>query len=65
MVRNSVRTLKGLRGPWGDDVWVAIVDETEAVHRFVPFVEQLFEESGSGGMMTMEKVEIVRYTSGT
>jgi PII-like signaling protein len=41
------------------------VDETEAVHRFVPFVEQLFEESGSGGMMTMEKVEIVRYTSGT
>jgi PII-like signaling protein len=63
--RSRVHTARILRLSEDLPVVVEIVDTAEAVERFVRLVEQLFEESGSGGMMTMEKVEIVRYTSGT
>ena len=45
-------------------VIVEIVDTLENINLFVKFVEQLFEESKSGGLITIEKAEIIRYKSG-
>ena len=29
------------------------------------FIDELFEKTGCGGMVTLEHVEIIQYTSGT
>lgn len=42
-------------------VIVEIVDVEEKINTFVKTVEQLFEESQSGGMITLEKAEVIRY----
>ena len=43
---------------------VEIVDTLEKINEFVKIVEQLFEDSKSGGLITMEKAEVIRYKSG-
>lgn len=43
---------------------VEIVDTLEKINEFVKIVEQLFEESKSGGLITIEKAEVIRYKSG-
>jgi len=45
-------------------VIVEIVDTLENINLFVKFVEKLFEESKSGGLITIEKAEVIRYKSG-
>ena len=43
---------------------VEIVDTLEKINGFIKTVEQLFEESKSGGLITIEKAEVIRYQSG-
>ena len=43
---------------------VEIVDTEEKVQSFVPVVEDLFARAGCGGMVTIEKAEIIHYTAG-
>ena len=45
-------------------VVVEIVDTLEKINLFVKTVERLFEESKAGGLITMEKAEVIRYQSG-
>jgi PII-like signaling protein len=45
-------------------VIVEIVDTLDKINLFVQKVEQLFEESKSGGLITLEKAEVIRYRSG-
>jgi uncharacterized protein len=45
-------------------VVVEIVDTVERIGGFIPDVEALFERSGCGGMITQERVDVIRYTSG-
>ena len=45
-------------------VVIEIVDTFEKINLFVKTVEQLFEESKSGGLITIEKTEVIRYKSG-
>ncbi len=40
---------------------VEIVDTEKKVREFTKFVEHLFEEAKSGGLITIEKVEVIRY----
>ncbi|MFA5298854.1 MAG: DUF190 domain-containing protein [Lutibacter sp.] len=40
---------------------IEIVDTDEKIKDFTKFVENLFEESKSGGLITLEKAEIIRY----
>jgi PII-like signaling protein len=40
------------------------VDSLEKINEFIKTVEQLFEESKSGGLITVEKAEVIRYQSG-
>jgi PII-like signaling protein len=40
---------------------VEIVDSEEKMNAFIPMVEEMFEISQSGGLITMEKAEVIRY----
>lgn len=42
---------------------IEIVDEVSKIEQFIPVVDQIFEETGCGGLITLEKMEILKYTS--
>lgn len=42
---------------------IEIVDEQKKIEEFIPIVEQIFEEANCGGLITMEKAEIIKYTT--
>lgn len=43
---------------------VEIVDQEEKIDRFLPKLHDMFEEAQCGGLMTMEKVQIIKYIHG-
>lgn len=43
---------------------VEIVDEEDKVDAFVSTVDELFEAAGCGGLVTMERVEVICYGPG-
>ncbi|MCX6247332.1 MAG: DUF190 domain-containing protein [Bacteroidetes bacterium] len=43
---------------------IEIVDTEEKIRAFTLIVEQLFEQTKSGGLITLEKAEVIRYKSG-
>ena len=43
---------------------VEVVDSEEKIRAFTRLVEQLFESSKSGGLITIEKAEVIRYKAG-
>ncbi|PKP12824.1 MAG: hypothetical protein CVU08_08625 [Bacteroidetes bacterium HGW-Bacteroidetes-3] len=43
---------------------IEIVDTEEKIRDFTKIVEKLFEESKSGGLITIEKAEVIRYKAG-
>jgi PII-like signaling protein len=45
-------------------VIVEINDEEEKINAFLPKLHEMFEESQSGGLITMEKVQVVRHLHG-
>jgi len=40
------------------------VDTEERIRAFLPVLDNLFEEVNCGGMVTMEKVEVLKYQAG-
>jgi PII-like signaling protein len=42
---------------------IEIVDSEEKINAFLPIVKQMFEEAQSGGLITLEKAEIIMYRS--
>lgn len=63
--RSRVHTAKILRLSEDLPIVVEIVDTEEKIAEFVKAVDDLFKRSGSGGMVTLEQVEVIRYTQGT
>ena len=43
---------------------IEVVDSEEKISAFTKVVEQLFEQSKSGGLITIEHAEIIRYKAG-
>lgn len=43
-------------------VIVEIVDHEQKINKFVPILDKLIEKSGGGGLITMEPVEVIRYS---
>lgn len=41
---------------------IEIVDSEEKIDNFLVIVDELFEAANCGGLVTLEKVEIVKYT---
>jgi uncharacterized protein len=62
--RSRIHTAKILRLSEDLPIVVEIVDGEEKIKAFLPAVDRMFELSGSGGMMTLERAEVIRYTHG-
>ncbi len=62
---SRIHTAKILRLSEDLPVLVEIVDSEEKIRDALPHLEALIEASGSGGLMTLEKAEVIRYTSGS
>jgi len=43
---------------------IEIVDTEEKINQFIKTVELLFEKTKSGGLITVEKAEVIRYKAG-
>lgn len=43
---------------------IEIVDREERIDAFLPLLHNLFEAAGCGGLVTLEKVQIVKYVPG-
>lgn len=43
---------------------IEIVDEIEKIEKFLPFVDQLFTDANCGGLITIEKADVIKYTTG-
>jgi PII-like signaling protein len=43
---------------------IEIVDSEEKILSIIPEIERLIEKSGGGALITLEKVEVIRYSLG-
>lgn len=59
-----IRTSKVLDLSTDLPVIIEITDNADRIARFRPVLDRLFEESGSGGLVTVETVEVIRYVHG-
>ena len=60
---SRIHTSKILRLSEDLPLIIEIVDEESKIERFLPTVDQIFDEANCGGLITLEKVEIIKYTS--
>ena len=44
---------------------IEIVDEEKKVDDFIPALHEMFEKADSGGLITIEKVDVIRYVHRT
>ena len=42
---------------------VEIVDELKKIEEFIPVINEIFEKANIGGLVTIEKAEIIKYIS--
>ena len=61
---SRIRTARVLDLSTDLPVIVELVDEEEKINRFLPRLHELFETAQCGGLITIEKVEIIKYTHG-
>lgn len=58
---SRIHTSKILRLSEDMPIIIEIVDEEEKIKKFLPVLHDIFEEANSGGLITMEKAEIIKY----
>lgn len=61
---SRIRTAKILDLSSDLPVIIEITDEESKINAFLPCLHDMFEEARSGGLITMEKVQIIHYTHG-
>jgi PII-like signaling protein len=59
---SRIHTAKLLRLSEDLPIVVEIVDEEKKIENFIPELNKIFKEANSGGLITMEKVNIIKYT---
>ena len=59
-----IRTAKILDLSADLPVVVEITDDESKITAFLPVLDRLFEESNGGGLVTLENVQILRYSHG-
>jgi PII-like signaling protein len=59
---SRIHTAKLLRLSEDLPLVIEIVDEERKIENFIPELNKIFEEANSGGLITIEKVNIIRYT---
>ena len=60
---SRIHTTKVLRLSEDLPLVVEIVDSEEKIEQFIPILNELFEIANSGGLITMEKVNIIKYSA--
>jgi len=60
---SRIHTAKILRLSEDLPLIIEIVDEVEKIEKFLPVVNSIFEEANCGGLITMERVEIIIYVA--
>jgi PII-like signaling protein len=60
---SRIHTAKILRLSEDMPLIIEIVDEVTKIEQFLPVLDNIFEEAGSGGLITIEKAEIIKYTA--
>lgn len=58
---SRIHTSKILRLSEDMPMVVEIVDEADKIENFLEVLHQIFDEAQSGGLITMEKAEIIKY----
>jgi hypothetical protein len=61
---SRIRTAKILDLSSDMPVIVEITDCEERINAFLPTLDRLFDSANSGGLVTIEKVQIINYASG-
>ncbi len=59
---SRIHTAKILRLSEDLPIIIEIVDEEKKIEDFIPLVDKLFEEAKCGGLITIEKAEIIKYS---
>jgi PII-like signaling protein len=59
-----IHTAKILRLSEDLPIVIELVDTEENIRKFLPTVDGLFDQAGCGGMVTIEKAEVIRYRAG-
>jgi PII-like signaling protein len=60
---SMIHTTKILRLSEDLPLIVEIVDEVKKIEDFLPTLDRIFEEANSGGLITIEKAEIIKYVA--
>jgi PII-like signaling protein len=62
--RSRIHTAKILRLSEDLPIIVEIVDSEEKIRAALPELDALVEAAGSGGLVTLEKIEVIKYSHG-
>ena len=60
----TIHSAKILRLSEDLPIIIEIVDTKEKIQSFLPAIDKLLESSGSGALMTLEKVDVIHYSAG-
>lgn len=61
---SRIHTARILRLSEDLPIIIEIVDSEEKIQQFLPVLEEMLEASGGGGLVTLEKAEVIRYAPG-
>ena len=59
---SRIHTAKVLRLSEDLPLVIEIVDEEKKIEQFLPKLDEIFEQANSGGLITIEKASIIKYT---
>jgi PII-like signaling protein len=59
---SRIHTSKILRLSEDLPLIIEIVDDEQKIEKFIPIIDQVFEEANSGGLVTIERADIIKYT---
>lgn len=60
--RSRIHTSKFLTISEDLPLVIEIVDSEKKIMEFIPLVEEIFEKANCGGLITLEKADIIKYT---
>jgi hypothetical protein len=60
---SRIHTAKILRLSEDMPLIIEIVDQIEKIEIFIPVLEKIFEEANCGGLITIERAEVIKYTA--
>lgn len=61
---HSIHTMKIFALSGDLPIIIDIIDEEEKINNFIPVVNELLDNSGKGGLIIVEDVNVVRYSRG-